>query len=106
MAGQSVLSSTTSVRVGARLANSGGSISGANCLEAMRSSFRRRSARSSVTGAGIIGPNFLGDRNVRLHGSIYALVAGVTVTDLRSCSLRVASRLVKPWGTKICNCVA
>ncbi len=68
MAGQSALSSTTSVSVGARLAKPGGSISGANCLEAMRSSFRRRSARSSVTGAGIICPNFRGDRNVRLHG--------------------------------------
>ena len=69
MAGQSALSSTTSVSVGARLAKPGGSISGANCFEAMRSSFRRRSARSSVTGAGITSPNFLGERNVRLRGS-------------------------------------
>lgn len=66
MAGQSALSSTSSLSVPARLAKPCGSSRGANCLEAMRSSFRRRSALSSVTGAGICSPNFRGDRNVRL----------------------------------------
>ena len=81
MAGQSALSSTSSLRVGARLANPGGSSRGANCFEAIRNSFRRRSPRNSVTGAGITSPNFLGDRNVRLHQSFMCLRQQLVTSD-------------------------
>ena len=67
MTGQSAYSSTSSLIVAARHPKSGGSISGANCFEAILRTFRCLRAVASVIVGGTISPNFLGDRKLKLR---------------------------------------